>query len=132
MGRRRIMDGRLALAAVAFAALLAFTVFLTAAVLEGVLEHTARALERCTPPCPIGPPPESPERQAAKWLLAAAVAALEVALIARSGRGCAVDPAAAGAQRSPARSPSSALSFSASSRACSLCAPKLRRDRRQG
>ena len=63
---------------------------------------------------------------------AAAVAAL-IASIARSGRGCAVDPAAAGAQRSPpARPPSSALSFSASSRTCSLCASKLRRDRRQG
>jgi len=116
---------------VALAATLAATIFLTVETFEGVLEHTARALERCTPPCPIGPPPEPPERQVAKWLLAAAVAAL-IALIARSGRGCAVDPAAAGAQRSPARPSSSALSFSASSRACSLCAPKLRRDRRQG
>lgn len=117
---------------VALAAALAATIFLTVETFEGVLEHTARALERCAPPCPIEPPPEPPERQVARWLLAAAVAALEVALIARSGRGCAVDPAAAGAQRSPARPSSSALSFSASSRTCSLCASKLRRDRRQG
>ena len=129
------MDGRVALTAVALAALLAFAVFLAAAALEGILERTARALEGCRAPCALEPPPpEPPERQVARWLLAAAVAALEAVSIGSAARSTQqLPPAPQLQQRSPpARPPSSALSFSASSRACSLCASKLRRDRRQG
>ena len=70
------------LTVVAFTAVLAATIFLTVETFKGVLEYTIRELENCTPPCVIGPPPpESPERRVAMWLLIGAVAILDVVLI---------------------------------------------------
>jgi hypothetical protein len=89
----------------AFIALLAFAISLTVGTFKGILEHTMRALENCAPPCAVGPlPPEPLEKQVAKWLLVAAVAAILIkSILDQKHEVMAVEELLALAVRAPAR-----------------------------
>jgi len=71
-----------ALVLFALSAVLGVTIFALVETFRGVVEHMARELENCTPPCVIGPlPPEPLEKRIVTWLLIAAFAVFDIFLI---------------------------------------------------